>query len=313
MRATRASTVRLPLDLARMLRPAQASTPTGAPIPPPLPPGRAIALPGRGETFVRVDGELGAESPLVLLHGWGASADLTFFRLYDQLRATGATIVAPDLRGHGRGLRSEEPVTLEAMADDTASLIEVLGLDAPIVVGYSMGGTVALLLAHQHRDLVGALVLCATAPSWDISVAATRAHWMGGVGESLRWRSPARPRRAHGSVASLMAADTTIGPFAAWLAAEELRGYAPDLAELGRVLDEHDTTAILGQLEIPAASVVTLHDEIAPPARQRLIASRLNGKVFEVDGAHDAPLTQPPAYAEVLIAAIGAVTPTRRR
>ena len=47
-------------------------------------------------------------------------------------------------------------------ADDAAALLDVLGIDQAIVVGYSMGGPIAQLLWHRHPEKVAGLVLCAT-------------------------------------------------------------------------------------------------------------------------------------------------------
>jgi len=124
------------------------------PAAPPLPPGRHVVLPGRGTTFVRqLDGPPGAPV-LLLLHGWTAPSDLTWFACFEEL-SHHFGVVAMDLRGHGRGLRSRAPFRLEDCADDAAALVDVLGLRAPgtgplVVVGYSLGGCVAQLLWRRH-------------------------------------------------------------------------------------------------------------------------------------------------------------------
>jgi len=82
------------------------------PVPPPLPPGRVVNLPGRGEVFVRDSGGPPALPAVLLLHGWTASADLNFFPVYDRL-AEAYRVIAPDARGYGRGMRPAEPFTLE--------------------------------------------------------------------------------------------------------------------------------------------------------------------------------------------------------
>ncbi|HLF41346.1 MAG TPA: alpha/beta fold hydrolase, partial [Acidimicrobiia bacterium] len=88
--------------MARLARPLGPRTP-GAPLPPVLPPGRVVDLPGRGEVFVRDSGETDLP-PVLLLHGWTVSADLNFFTVYAEL-AGHYRILALDHRGHGRGMR----------------------------------------------------------------------------------------------------------------------------------------------------------------------------------------------------------------
>src|SRR5687767_478476 len=128
---------------------------------PPLPLGRRIKLRGRGTTFVReVRGPEGAPT-VVLLHGWLASGGLNWFRTFDALGER-YRVVAPDLRGHGRGIRSRRRFRLADCADDVAALLDEMEVGPAIVVGYSMGGPVAQLLWRRHPDHVAGLVLCAT-------------------------------------------------------------------------------------------------------------------------------------------------------
>src|SRR5690348_8171532 len=109
------------------------------PVGPPLPPGRPLQLPGRGQTFIReLAGPPGAPT-LFLLHGLSATADLNWFTCYQALgREFG--VVAIDHRGHGRGIRSVSRFRLEDCADDVAAVCSQLGIERVIPVGYSMGG-----------------------------------------------------------------------------------------------------------------------------------------------------------------------------
>ena len=139
-----------------------------AAVPPKLPPGAAMDLPGRGTTFVRtLDGPLGAPT-VVLLHGWTATADLNWFTCYQPL-AEHFRVVALDHRGHGRGIRSRKIFRLEDCADDAVAVCDVLGIDSFIPVGYSMGGPIAQLIWQRHRQRVAGLVLCATSAYFSTS------------------------------------------------------------------------------------------------------------------------------------------------
>ena len=134
---------------------------------PAVPLGRRVELPGRGTTFVReLAGPAGAPT-LVLLHGFMASGGLNWFRTFEALGHE-FHVVAPDLRGHARGLRSRRHVRLADCADDVAALIDTLGSGPVLAAGYSMGGPVAQLLWHRHPEKVAGLVLCATAPQFDV-------------------------------------------------------------------------------------------------------------------------------------------------
>jgi pimeloyl-ACP methyl ester carboxylesterase len=99
----------------------------------------------------------GAGQPLVLLHG-GLGSTGMFGELLPLL-AEHRQVVAVDLQAHGRTADIDRPIRLELMADDIAALIKHLGLERADVMGYSMGGGVALRTAIQHPQLVKKLVL----------------------------------------------------------------------------------------------------------------------------------------------------------
>ena len=100
--------------------------------------------------------ERGEGEPLVLLHGGLASTET--FAAVAPAFAADRRVVLVDLQGHGRTADVDRPFSVESMADDVAGLIEHLGGSAD-VLGYSLGGEVALRLAIQHPEKVRNLVL----------------------------------------------------------------------------------------------------------------------------------------------------------
>jgi pimeloyl-ACP methyl ester carboxylesterase len=98
----------------------------------------------------------GSGRPLILLHGGLGSGEM-FGPILPAL--TGHhQVIAPDLQGHGRTADIDRPIDIRFMADDIAALIDHLGLDRPDVVGYSLGGGVALQTAVKYPAKVGRLV-----------------------------------------------------------------------------------------------------------------------------------------------------------
>ena len=84
----------------------------------------------------------GTGRPLILLHGGLASGEMfgpTLPTLADRHQ-----VIVVDLQGHGRTADIDRPLDVRLMADDIAALIDHLGLDTPDLVGYSLGGWVAL-------------------------------------------------------------------------------------------------------------------------------------------------------------------------
>jgi pimeloyl-ACP methyl ester carboxylesterase len=101
--------------------------------------------------------EHGAGEPLVLLHG-GIGAGEMFGAVLPELSAS-RRVITVDLQGHGGTADVDRPLRAQTMADDVAALIEHLGLPQADVMGYSLGGTVALRTALQHPQRVRRLVL----------------------------------------------------------------------------------------------------------------------------------------------------------
>src|SRR5690242_21959497 len=67
-------------------------------------------------------------------------------------------VITVDLQGHGRTADIDRPIDTRLMADDIAALIDHLGLEKPDVVGYSLGGGVALQTAVNYPNKIRRLV-----------------------------------------------------------------------------------------------------------------------------------------------------------
>lgn len=101
--------------------------------------------------------------PLLLVHGHvGAKEDFTPW--LDRLADRGWHAVAPDLRGHGASDKpaGEDRYTLALLASDLLALVDALGWSRFTLLGHSMGGMVAQLIALDHGDRIEALVLMGT-------------------------------------------------------------------------------------------------------------------------------------------------------
>ena len=103
--------------------------------------------------------------PLLLLHGAYMTAD-SMGPLLAGL-AQGRQVIAPEQQGHGHTADIDRPITYEQMADDSAALLEHLGIEQADVVGYSMGGGIALQLAIRHPTRVRRLVVASASYTYD--------------------------------------------------------------------------------------------------------------------------------------------------
>jgi len=102
----------------------------------------------------------GTGKPLILLHG-GLGAIEMFGPNLPTL-AKGRQVIAVDLQGHGRTADIDRPLSVALMADDIAALIKHLNLESADVMGYSLGGGVALQTAIRHPEVVRKLVVVST-------------------------------------------------------------------------------------------------------------------------------------------------------
>jgi pimeloyl-ACP methyl ester carboxylesterase len=98
----------------------------------------------------------GTGRPLVLLHGGLGSSEM--FGPVLPAFCADHQVIAMDLQGHGRTADIDRPLDVRLMADDVAALLEHLGIDEADVVGYSLGGGVALQTAVKYPEKVRRLV-----------------------------------------------------------------------------------------------------------------------------------------------------------
>jgi pimeloyl-ACP methyl ester carboxylesterase len=102
----------------------------------------------------------GTGRPLILLHG-GLGA-IEMFGPNLQALAQGRQVIGVDLQGHGRTADIDRPLSVQLMADDIAALVKHLKLERPDVMGFSLGGGVAVHTAIRHPEAVGKLVIVST-------------------------------------------------------------------------------------------------------------------------------------------------------
>jgi pimeloyl-ACP methyl ester carboxylesterase len=268
-------------------------------IAPPLPPGRVVTLPGRGDVFVReLDGPAD-KPPVLLLHGWIASAELNWFGVFQAFEGE-RRVIAIDHRGHGRGMHPAGPFRLVDCADDAAALLQVLGVERAVVSGFSMGGPISLLLAARHRHLVAGLVPAATAMIFNETLA-ERMRWRFIRLLELGVRLGAGDRLVSRLAADWGRIDERFAPYSSWLAGEFSRNLPSAVRQAGHELSVFDARPWAGDLALPAAMVVTGSDSLVPSHRQRALADRLGAPVITLaDADHDVPITDIDAFSAAI-------------
>jgi pimeloyl-ACP methyl ester carboxylesterase len=260
------------------------------PGPPGLPLGRRVELPGRGTTFVReVAGPPGAPT-VVLLHGWIASGGLNWYQVFEPL-AEHFHVVAPDMRGHGRGIRSRRRFRLADCADDVAALCDVLGIESAIVVGYSLGGPVAQLVWRQHRHLVDGLVLCATTeaivPIVHQRLVFTTAMAAAAGTTRLSQMISKLPRSFVKRFWPLTSSSSRPDTLRRWAAAEMRRHNWRMVLEAGNASGNYNARGWIGDIDVPTVVLITTKDRALSPLMQARLAFAIPGaEIQRVDEGH---------------------------
>ncbi len=223
----------------------------------------------------------GEDAPtVVLLHGWLASGGLHWYRCFEPL-SRHFRVIAPDLRGHGRGIRSMKRFRLKDCADDVANTLELLGAGPVIAVGYSMGGPVAQLLWRDHRSLVSGLVLSATGAefipgnreryAFSVLMAAAAGTSRLGAIATIGPRFVIR----HLQGVDLPTADDR--PDVAWAPREMSRHSIRMLAEAGLALSTCSAKEWLSHVDVAASVVVTEKDSAVSSEAQLRMAMAIPG------------------------------------
>lgn len=237
---------------------------------------------------------------MLLLHGlagYGREWPSTGSGLSDCAR-----VVAFDARGHGDSERLPMDVSRDAHVADTHFVIDALDLAPTIVVGQSLGGQTALLLAAHHPELVRGLVVAEASPDSGSGDAYL------GVERSLR--SGPAPFRSHRDAIDYFGRRGFNGP--AWANGLEERsdGWWPrfDIDVMVRTVREADSRTYWDEWESIRSPILvvrgtggTVPDE---HARQLINRARCGELVEFPEAGHDVHLDQPAEWLRVLRAFI---------
>ena len=234
--------------------------------------------------------------PVVLVQGLGLSSRFWFDqpRLISQHEERPQRVVVLDNRGTGRSDRPRGPYTMAQMADDVAAVIEAAGLDAPIVVGISMGGMIAQHVAMRHPGKVRGLVLLATTPGlpWATPPGPQALATLLAI-PLLGKRGSSRLQRLLLPASELHRGDEHL---AKWPAA-----LAIDPTTMGTFLSQfyaavtNWTGGGLAKIACPTVVVTGAEDILVPPRNSRQIARRIPKSHLQIlpDVAHAVPLLRP--------------------
>jgi pimeloyl-ACP methyl ester carboxylesterase len=266
-----------------------------------LPPtGRFIDVPG-ARLHVR---EQGSGQPLLLVHGLAGQMAHFSYGVLERL-AGEYRVVIVDRPGSGYSTRGAAAgASLAEQAQALAGLINTLQLERPLVVGHSLGGAVALTLALEHPDKVGALALVAPlthAPEGVPAVFKALTIRSGFVRKLVAWTvaTPASIARSSKTLAQVFGPEPAPADFATKgggllsLRPSQFLSASSDLQTLPDSMPALE--ARYGELKVPLAVLYGREDRLLDwQANGQALVDKVPGATLKlVDGGHMLPITQP--------------------
>jgi pimeloyl-ACP methyl ester carboxylesterase len=233
--------------------------------------------------------------PALLLHGLAGHArewDATAAWLSQRCR-----VLAPDARGHGRSERRPDDVSADAFARDAAWWLERLARGPATVVGQSLGGITAMLVAAARPELARSLVVAEATPEAEPRAVDAVARWL------ASWPTPFA---SDGDALAFFGGETLRAR--AWSAGLERRagGLWPafDADVLVAALtasQEHDHWDAWTQGACPALVVRATAGAPCDEVR-RMLSTRPRARLAEIaDAGHDVHLDQPERWRSVVL------------
>jgi len=264
------------------------------------PTGVFVDLPRSGSCFFRQHINPGKPT-ILLLHGMVASSGLNWFRVFPALEKH-FNIIAPDLRGHGRSLRGKTRFTINRAAHDMAALLDELETGPVIVVGYSMGGTIAQKLWRKYPEKVSGLVLTATAfkarmarheQRFALPIFAAFVG-LGRISEIFNHLPRGMIKRFLPGMADQLHEDER-----RWALDEMRRTSLRVILETSREMAFFDSSEWLHEVDVPTSVLMCTEDSVIEPEHQEEIAKTIKGaKLFRYEGGHTG--CTDPVYGEQL-------------
>ena len=239
------------------------------------------------------DGTGGAA--IVFLHGLGSASSSVFPRVAADPALAGRRSLLVDLLGFGYSDRPERfSYSLDDHAAAVAALLDAEGLARCCVVGHSMGGTIAIVLAAARPDLVGGLLVAE--PNLD-SNGGDPSSWIAAQDEA------AYVAKGHAAVVARFSADPRTAGYAATVRVASPVAMHRSARGL-LVLREPTAGALLGAMPIPRT--LAIGDNLPYPDATPARAAGVEIAVLPNTG-HDLMVEDPPGFAAAVAAVAAAV------
>jgi len=247
--------------------------------------------------------DTGAGRPVVLLvHGFPLNRSMWDSQL-GSLKAFGARVIAPDLRGFGASEAGPPgPLSMEQHADDLVALLDALNISAPVIyVGLSMGGYVGFALWRRHPERIAALVVADSRAAADTPEGRQGREELATKAEELHSPRPAidamlprllSPHLRPGSLPEHL--------LRGMMSSSSARAVADGARGLGQRAESYST---LPTISVPTLVIVGEHDVLTPPEESHRIAEGIpHARLATIDQAgHMSNMENPDAFNAALL------------
>jgi len=223
--------------------------------------------------------ETGQGEPIVLVPGLAGGARL----LGPLTRSLSRShrVFTYDLRGDRSPIAVDRPRRLGDLSRDLGCLIEQMGLERPTVFGVSFGAAIALELAIEQPQRLGALIVQGGEARFRSTLAATIARRV-----LERFPLPSDNRFVNQFFNLLHGGKPEPGPLVDFVVERCWETDQSVMAQRIGLLETFDATDRLWRIDVPTLVLAGSRDVIVPPARQRALASAIPDARFELlDGA----------------------------
>lgn len=236
--------------------------------------------------------DAGKGNPTVLfLHYWGGSSR-TWGPTIETLSKTNRTI-AVDFRGWGESSKDSEDYSLQTLASDVVELIDQLGLNDFVIVGHSMGGKVAQIVAARQPEGLKGLILFGPAPPTPMSVQ-----------EEVRKSYPGFYDTRDGveAVIGNLTPHTLPESYREQIIEDSLKGASRAKLEWPERGMIEDISASISKINVPVHVIAGGDDAVEPEASLRESFKAILGVKFTVISGvgHLAPLEKPAELAAAI-------------
>lgn len=234
----------------------------------------------------------GTGKPLVLIAGYTGDHNFWNFMLDELVHKFQVLIF--DNRAIGQTKDNNTPFTLEVMAEDTMALVEQLGLDNPVILGQSMGGAIAQIIAKNYATQIDKLIILNSAAKFSIRSAKVLASLLNCRKENMPFDLFMDSALPWFFSSDFLANSESIQAFKQALINNPYPQSVGDQERQFNALLPFDSREWIGTIMVPTMVISGIEDIIAPLEDGMALAKGIpNAQFMTIPGAHTSPIEQP--------------------